>query len=1247
MARNMIRKRPGPLLAEGHRGGRSRRWRILFSAFMLILTAAAAVTNRAAAAATLGSAGDLTADGTTNPLGIDDTTPQLRWAVQSAARAVTQTAYQVLVATSPDRLTPDRADMWVTDHVASADMQTGYAGRPLAARTRYYWTVRVWVSTNVIPAPGGRVSDWAKPAWFETAYTSPSQWQGTWISGPPRETAVQTAAQGNADDACCRIVNTTLSVDAAPGDTNAKVGSISAIQVGASLKIGDETVTVASVGSASSSTTLSAATAAGDTSFTVPSSTVIAVGDRVMIDTGASAEDATVVSVTPGGRRNPTTIGVQSPLTNPHAQGAPVFDPGTGVTLSTPLTKAHAAGTSVTGTNTPTDVCRPPGTPGFGSGGFTNAGSCAPIRPTEFLRKAFTVAPVSEHGQVVSARVYSSGLGWDNMTLNGSKTEPGGWLNPGFTSYDQTVLYNTDDVTKLIQQNKSSSTTNVIAAELAAGRYDSASTPNNHGWEFAQWRAKETLRADLYVTYADGTQQLIKSDDTWKTSIDGPTRLADYDLGETYDARKVMPGWDTASYDASSWPNARPVQGPAGRVMAQKEPLNKVVAVHPNTNDTTFQEFSPSTGTYAWDVGKQYTGWATVKIWGATPGQVIRIVFVERRNAVSVSNGVVTGPQQGALVLPGGLSQMYYVSDGAGTNEANAEVYTPHTWFGGFQWVLVSGSNGEPLPSNVHAMVTSVSEMHTAMPQTGTFTSDNAVLNRIYTALNGSGIGDYEAGQSMDTPTYEKDGWTGDTQLMAPTMSFMYDTQTQYQKSSQDVVDSQAIGDSVSAANTGGSPPMPGGQVGLLIPSDDGYGYCSPTETAFQCGNIPSVAVFKGTNAGDTPIWDAWLQIAPWTLYQFYNDISGVKTAYPAMKKYLDVWIPYWFKAYNANIDSTESHLVNSSLGDWDPPNGSATDATPGENTNVAAPTIISQSSSAYVAYEAQITASAARALAAVDPANASSYLADAAHFDTLYNDIKADYNSKFWNATAGYYQGDNTGSTFSQGAQILPLAFGLVPDGQQVPLETKLVNDVVNVRHNHEEVGIAAARWFFPVLTHAARDGVPGAAEAAYAVALQTTYPSYGWFNQLGWTGIGENWDSTSRTRDHQMFGTIGQWMYEELAGLKSTSPGFQTVDVRPLIVANAGINHVAATYDSVRGPFTSSWTRSSDGTITMHVTIPANTTATVYVPASSPSSVTETGSGKAVVASKAPGVSLVRQSGDSIAYKVGGGTYTFVVNT
>lgn len=81
-------------------------------------------------------------------------------------------------------------------------------------------------------------------------------------------------------------------------------------------------------------------------------------------------------------------------------------------------------------------------------------------------------------------------------------------------------------------------------------------------------------------------------------------------------------------------------------------------------------------------------------------------------------------------------------------------------------------------------------------------------------------------------------------------------------------------------------------------------------------------------------------------------------------------------------------------------------------------------------------------------------------------------------------------------------------------------------------------------MLSQAAADGVANAAEAAYALVNQTSYPSYGyWTTTLGWTGLGEIWESTSRTQSHEMFGSVGAWPYEGLAGL-ATSGGLLDPD-------------------------------------------------------------------------------------------------------
>src|SRR5215212_7301354 len=138
----------------------------------------------------------LETDAAAQPLGIDDRAPRFSWALGSSRRGVLQTAYRVLVASRPELAREGGADVWDSGRVTSSDPWVVYAGPALKSRTRYYWTVHVW-------ATGGLESDWARPAWFETALFDADEWKGQWIAGPERK-GVLTEAEGQADDEVIR-----------------------------------------------------------------------------------------------------------------------------------------------------------------------------------------------------------------------------------------------------------------------------------------------------------------------------------------------------------------------------------------------------------------------------------------------------------------------------------------------------------------------------------------------------------------------------------------------------------------------------------------------------------------------------------------------------------------------------------------------------------------------------------------------------------------------------------------------------------------------------------------------------------------------------------------------------------------------------------------------------------------------------------------------------------------------------------
>jgi alpha-L-rhamnosidase len=166
-----------------------------------------------------------------------------------------------------------------------------------------------------------------------------------------------------------------------------------------------------------------------------------------------------------------------------------------------------------------------------------------------------------------------------------------------------------------------------------------------------------------------------------------------------------------------------------------------------------------------------------------------------------------------------------------------------------------------------------------------------------------------------------------------------------------------------------------------------------------------------------------------------------------------------------------------------------------------------------------------------------------------------------------------------------ISLALDLVPAENRAELQKKLVNDVLNTRAGHEEVGIVGTRWILPVLSKASEEGVPGAIDAAYAIATQTTYPSYGYWMGMGWTALGESWERTSRTRSHHMFGPIGQWFYENLAGIQPVKPGYEEILFVPTIPTN--LDHASASYESGRGMIVSSWKKNA-GKVDFEFTVP-----------------------------------------------------------
>jgi len=201
------------------------------------------------------------------------------------------------------------------------------------------------------------------------------------------------------------------------------------------------------------------------------------------------------------------------------------------------------------------------------------------------------------------------------------------------------------------------------------------------------------------------------------------------------------------------------------------------------------------------------------------------------------------------------------------------------------------------------------------------------------------------------------------------------------------------------------------------------------------------------------------------------------------------------------------------------------------------------------------------------------------------------------------------------------------MPEEKSVVLDALVAN--IEKHGNHIDTGILGAKYLLNALTENGRTDV------AYRIASQKTLPGWGYWLEQGATTLWESWGGTD-SRNHIMFGDISAWFVKGLAGINPdpAAPGFQHIRIQPHLVGD--LTSARAQYDSIRGRIVSDWTLAGEA-LTLHVQIPVNTTATVYVPASRPEIVTESGK----PAAKSEGVKFLRMESGCAVYEVVSGNY------
>ena len=300
--------------------------------------------------------------------------------------------------------------------------------------------------------------------------------------------------------------------------------------------------------------------------------------------------------------------------------------------------------------------------------------------------------------------------------------------------------------------------------------------------------------------------------------------------------------------------------------------------------------------------------------------------------------------------------------------------------------------------------------------------------------------------------------------------------------------------------------------------------------------------------------WTSTIAIIPWNIYLFYGDDRLLAESYENIKRYVDY------------VDrNSPSHLTSWGRGDWVP---------------VKSRSNLELTSSVYFYVDTRILANAAKHFSKEE---------DYLHYSALAEKIRKAVNEKFLDRESGIY------ASGTQTEQSVPLQWKIVPEELIGKVAQQLVLKVEEAGC-HLDVGVLGAK---AILNALSENGYP---ETAYKVATQQTYPSWGWWVMNGATTLLENWDLEAErdiSDNHMMFGEIGAWFFKGLGGIfpDPDQPGFKHILLRPYMPKE--LDHFEASFKSPYGTIISQWRRVKNK-ITYQVTVPANSSATLYLPES-----------------------------------------------
>jgi alpha-L-rhamnosidase len=682
---------------------------------------------------------ELRVDTLREPLGIDDPAPKFSWQLRDSASGASQGAYEVQVSSSTAGITDGKIDIWDSGRVSSSQsLNVRYQGPELAPSERYFWRVRIW------DAAGKRYPD-SEISWWETGLMTQNGWHASWIGYETKEeTAVRTArAAWIASPYAKALANEKLPEQHFAYRAAAIIdGAVRSATLYATC---EDTVSAWVNGTE----VLKANPLPPYKQMPWKKYVRADVTKQLTNGTNSLAFECVHYVVNPNGMASAEAPPLSATLFVEFEDRRT-----TAVTSATAWKSAIHAPEGWHEKNF--DDARWPSAVAWTPVPGPNAAPLGhPWIPdsVKSLRSTFDVSK-----QIKSARLYATSMGAYEMFLNGKRVSED-LLAPGWTDYRERVMYQTYDVTAMLNSGK-----NAIAALLAPGWYATPlewfQQPNNYG------DTPPALRAQLRIEYTDGSVEWVNSSADWRATTSAILHSELYD-GETQDARQLQPGWNTAEFDANSWQHAVAIEPKPVPIGAQDYP-----AIRIETTVAAKSVTEPKPGVFVFDLGQNLAGIERVRLQGPS-GTDVRLRFAE---IVNDDGTIYTDNLRTAKVTD------HFILAGNGVEE-----FTPQFTFHGFRYAEITGLPSAPAKDAVVALV-----LHTAAPWNAKLKTGSPMIDKLWSNILWGQRSNF-VGVPTDCPQRdERLGWMADAQVFWRTASYNMDLAAFSRKFAGDMRGTQA-----------------------------------------------------------------------------------------------------------------------------------------------------------------------------------------------------------------------------------------------------------------------------------------------------------------------------------------------------------------------------------------------------------------------------------------------------------------------